>query len=82
MSTKMAIIDNFVTNLRRACADAGLSQKELADLSGIHYVTISRILHRKVSPSVELCERLAKAAGMRADTAFLQPEEIISEKSP
>ena len=76
----MAIIDNFVSNLRRACDQSGLSQSRLAELSGVHYVTVSRILNGKISPSVEICERLAKAAGMRADTAFLQPEEVLPKK--
>lgn len=69
----MPLIDNFATNLRSAMEQANITGMELARRSGLHYVTISRILNGKISPSVEACEKLATAAGMRPDTAFLEP---------
>ena len=69
----MPLLDNFATNLRDAMKRANISGMKLAELTGVHYVTISRILNGHLSPTVETCEKLAQAAGMRPDTAFLEP---------
>lgn len=66
----MTLEDAFVDNLARHLDRTGMSQNELAEASGAHYVTISRILNRHMSPSLALCERLAKAAGMRPEKSF------------
>jgi transcriptional regulator with XRE-family HTH domain len=71
--TTMPLLDNFAANLRDAMVLTGVTGQELSKRSGLHYVTISRILNGKLSPSVETCEKLAIAAGIRADTAFLEP---------
>lgn len=72
----MPLIENFVANIRAACEEHDISQAELARRSGVHRVTISRILNGHFSPTVDLCEKLAVAAGVRADTVFLAPERI------
>lgn len=77
--SNVPLLDNFVENLQRAMDANDISGAELARRSGVHFVTISRILHGKLAPSVPVCERLATAAGMRADTAFLQPEPAASK---
>ena len=69
----MPLIDNFTSNLREAMLHAGLTGLQLAERSGVHFVTISRILNHKLNPSIEVCEKLAEAAGIRADTIFLEP---------
>ena len=74
----MALIDNFRANVKDAISDAGLSQRALAIAVGIHYTTMSRILSGDVTPSIETCESIAKAAGIRPDTAFLQPAEKVA----
>jgi transcriptional regulator with XRE-family HTH domain len=76
--TKMPLMDNFRQNLRRACEERGISQQELAKRSGVHHVSVSRILNGKQDPSVELCERLAVAAEIRADTVFLEPVALTT----
>lgn len=76
MST-MPLLKNFRTNLAAACNLAEISQRELSRRSGVHYVTICRILSGSLDPSVAICERLARAAGMRADLAFLEPEKNL-----
>lgn len=67
----MPMIDNFVSNLLTACTRKGWSQAELARQSGVHYVTVNKIIKRKLNPTVELCEKLASAAG------FSTPEKIF-----
>lgn len=69
----MPLLDNFATNLRDAMKRSGITGNQLAERTGLHFVTISRILNGKLSPTVETCEKLADAVGMRPDTAFLEP---------
>jgi transcriptional regulator with XRE-family HTH domain len=75
---EMPLLDNFRENLKDAMAERDLDQAELSRKSGVHFVTISRILTGKQDPSVGMCEKLAAAAGMRADLAFVAPEKIAS----
>lgn len=70
----MPLVENFRENLRRACNDHGITQQELSRRSGVHYVSVCRILNGQQSnPGVTICERLAVAAGVRPDTIFLEP---------
>lgn len=71
----MPLLENFLDNLRAAMDEKDIDQQDLSRVSGVHYVTISRILTGKQDPTVKVCEKLAKAAGMRPDLAFLTPEK-------
>ena len=71
----MPLLDNFLVNLRDAMTRQDITGMQLAKASGVHYVTISRILNGRLSPSVDVCERLAKGVGLRPDTVFLEPLE-------
>jgi len=48
-------------NLRRARQQAGLTQEEVAERSGVHSTEVSRIERGKRDPRVSTLERLAKA---------------------
>ncbi|MBN1851101.1 MAG: helix-turn-helix transcriptional regulator [Pirellulales bacterium] len=69
----MALSRNFVKNLKKALEEAEISQAELARLSGVHYVTINRILHGHLNPTIDTCEALAKALGIKPEYAFSAP---------
>lgn len=69
----MALLNNFVENLQAALEKKSISQAELARLSGIHYVTVNRILKYKMTPTVDVCERLAIAAGILPEKIFKKP---------
>jgi transcriptional regulator with XRE-family HTH domain len=71
----MPLLSNFVANLRTACERRNLSQRALADSAGVHYVTVNRIFQQKLSPSIDVCEKLAIAAGLAA------PEKIFRNPS-
>ena len=43
---------------------SGITQQELAKLSGVHFVTINRILRQNQTPSFDVCEKLANALDM------------------
>lgn len=60
----VAALDNFRENLQRRCDAEGISQQELARKSGVHYVTINRILRGHTVPTLPVAEALAKAAGL------------------
>lgn len=71
----MPLLENFTLNLREAMEEKGITTIQLATKAKLHRVTVSRILHGHLMPTLETCEKLANAAGMRADTAFLEPLE-------
>ncbi len=73
MTTVPMLINNFVANLRAAMQENSISGAELARRADLHWVTVSRILNGKLCPTLETCERLSEAAGIRPDTAFLEP---------
>lgn len=83
----VALLENFVDNVRSACDERGLTQRELANRSGVHYVTVSKLLAGKVTnPSLDVCERIAAAAGLNPALAFVAPEKPkprrrVAEKS-
>ena len=63
--------------LRRRRKDAGLSQRQLGDLSGVHFTTIARIETGDVSePEGSTLDALAKALG--CDRSELSPAHSIS----
>ena len=56
--------------LRRARQEAGLSQRQLAQLADVPASTIGRIERGQVSPTVQMLERLAGAMGLRLSMVF------------
>lgn len=68
----MPLMDNFLANLVAACESKAISQRELSRKSGIHFVTVNRIFSRKLEPSITVCERLAKAAGIPTKKIFAE----------
>ena len=54
----MPLAKTFRDNLRSAMQIAGLNQQELAEKSGIHYVTISRILSGTIEPTAMITSPL------------------------
>lgn len=63
--------DHLVANLRRECQKRAISQAELSRLCGIHFVTMNRLFQRKMSPSLDLCEKIAAGLGWN------NPEKIF-----
>jgi len=70
----VSAIDDFRANLRSACEKHDISQRELARRSEVHYVTVNRILKGILTnPTIDVCERLAKAAGVPLPKIFKTP---------
>lgn len=69
----MPLLNNFQENLRRSCAEAGMSKTAIAEKAGIHRVTLHKLLSGGIEPSLDMCEKLAAALG------FAHPEEIFKK---
>ena len=65
------LFDQFIATLRAAMAKNKLSGQELARRSGVHWVTISRILNGAVdNTTLDVAERLLRAAGADPEKGF------------
>lgn len=53
----------FRENLKAACERRGITQRELAARSGVHYVYINRVFHGHAVPSLTIADKLATGAG-------------------
>jgi transcriptional regulator with XRE-family HTH domain len=60
----------MATLLRHWREKRGLSLRQLADLAGVSFVTVSRIENDKLSPTVQLLEKLAKALNISVRDFF------------
>lgn len=71
------------TRIREARKTMGLTQKQLADMVGVSYLTIYRVETGKVSPSVALLSEIADCL-RKSITSFLRQEQdrltLIREK--
>ena len=60
----------LVRTLTEARKEAGMTQQQLAEKSGVHQVNISRIEKGTGNPSVETLQKLAKGMGKKLIIAF------------
>lgn len=64
------LFDEFCGTLKVAMTERGLTGQELARKSGVHWVTISRILNGAVdNTTFEVADKLLSAAGVTARLA-------------
>lgn len=70
----MPFRDNFRDNLRAWLDQGRVSITKLAEMAGVHRVTIHKILSGEIEPSLSLCEKIAEKTGV-------SPPEKIFEKS-
>lgn len=70
--------ENFRANLRTALRARGISQAKLAELAETKQPYVNRVLQGLTSPSLEQCEKLARAAGYPL-VALLSAPEIFDE---
>jgi transcriptional regulator with XRE-family HTH domain len=56
--------EQFAVNLRRARDDAGLSQEDLSDRSGLHATEISRLERGVREPRLGTIVRIARGLGV------------------
>ncbi len=51
----------------------GISQKQLAKLTGIHQADISKLENGRANPSLKTLQRIAAGMGMKLKIAFVAP---------
>lgn len=61
---------DMITSMIKARNEAGLTQKELAALTGIQQSNISRIEQGDYNPSVKLLQRIAEGMGKQLHIEF------------
>jgi hypothetical protein len=65
------LFDQFTSTLKLAMAKNKLTGQELSRRSGVHWVTISRILNGAVdNTTFDVAEKLLKAAGVKVENGF------------
>lgn len=69
----MPLLENFLANLIRRIDESGLSKTKVAELAGLHRVTLHKLLAGEFEPSLDTCEKLAKVLG------YQDPEEIFKK---
>jgi transcriptional regulator with XRE-family HTH domain len=72
-------IDLAVTTLQRLMNSRGLTQTELAQLSGLNQPAISKIIARSQVPSVENLKKLFQAAGLKLSDVLNETEGLGHE---
>lgn len=65
------LIDTVAVKLMEARSKAGMTQKQLAEATGIYQADISKIERGLANPSLSTLQRLADGLGMRLSIDFL-----------
>ena len=63
--------DRMGRHLAKLRQDAGLTQEQLADVTGIHQTNISKLESGTANPSLRTLKRLAAGMGMRLKLEFV-----------
>jgi transcriptional regulator with XRE-family HTH domain len=65
--------------IRRARADAGLTQTELAGRLGVTQAALARLERRGANPTIATLDRVLRAAGRRLDMRLGRPDPAVDE---
>ena len=69
----MVYTENFVENVKRALAQKGWSQRELARRAEVHWQTVNRILSGGMVPTTDTVEKIATALDLGPTKVFRKP---------
>lgn len=72
--SKTELHKRFCENVRAILKERSMTQKNLADLSGMKYSCVSRILSGACVPSLPSAERIASALNVDCATLFAKKE--------
>lgn len=70
----MTIEECFANNLKRFRKENGLTQSELADLSGISFKYIYKLETGESNPTIRMVDILAKTLGVSSISFFLDED--------
>ncbi len=71
----MNLMHCFATNVKRIRRENGLSQEQLAELTGLHRTYISSLERERRNISIENIERIAIALEIEPHLLFLECED-------
>lgn len=71
----VGLLHLFAVNLINARDHAGLTQKQLADRTGIHQADISKIERGIANPSISTLQRLAEGLGLALKIHFVEKSD-------
>lgn len=63
--------DDIVDCLIEAFRASGMNQQQLAEASGVHFVTLNRIINRNQHPTMGVADKLARSLGLELRLAPL-----------
>lgn len=69
------VFDQVAVNLTKARTSVGMTQKQLAEATGIYQADISRIERGLANPSLATLKRLAAGMGMNLNIEFVKKPE-------
>ena len=72
----MQASQNFAQNLRAVMEARNISQREMAEMCGVTYAYVNRILLQKQNPSINVCDKIADALDMDLSELLSQPEKL------
>lgn len=73
------VFSMLAENLTKAREIKGITQKELAETTGIYQADISKIERAKANPSVKLLERLAEGMNMEIKIEFVSKNSFYED---
>jgi transcriptional regulator with XRE-family HTH domain len=69
-------LNNFRTNVSRIMSERGLSYRDAAELAGMGYPFLHRIMTGKANPSIEVADKLADALGVKLTDLLEDPQKL------
>jgi transcriptional regulator with XRE-family HTH domain len=72
----MSLKENFRHNLRRVIEERGVSQRNLAEVAGVHFTFVSDILTGKSCPTLDVFEKLVRAVDIPHEMLLLDPRDF------
>ncbi len=67
-------VENIISNLKSRRAILSITQKDLAELSGVALVTIKKLESGRVKPTLETLCKLADVLGMEVKIEVKEPQ--------
>lgn len=72
----MEYFNNFRANVRFLMEESGISQRSIAEIAGLSYPYINRILQGTVNPSIDVCETIAEALEIKFVELLQKPKDF------
>lgn len=66
-------LQHFRQNVARLMEDRGLSYRELAEMAGMSYVFLHRVLTGKANPSIDVADKVADALDAQLSDLIADP---------